>query len=152
MRICIFAESPLDKSRLSKGYQNLIYIKPALSEKNTFAQTERMNSFVNSCNNAAVRYTITDLSGGEKAINPTISNAFVCPTDIYAIRLLPIAKKHNAGIIGFDNIRLINELDLALDSVYYDIESVVKTMADYIIENKIISGSVKHNLIVRGSI
>ena len=30
-------------------------------------------------------------------------NAFICPTDIYAVKLLHIAQKYSAGIIGFDH-------------------------------------------------
>ena len=64
--------------------------------------------------------------------------ALICPTDIYAIKLLPVARKHRAGIMGFDNIRLIDELNLILDSVSYDIPLTAKTAVDHIINSDVI--------------
>lgn len=137
---------------LDKGYQHLIYVRPALTEKNTYAQTERINTFLRICSQKEVAYTVTDLPHAEQAIASSCQNAFVCPTDLYAIRLLPAAQKHHAGIVGFDNIRFIDELDLKLDSVAYDIDAVAKAMADYIIDQKSIIEPFHHTLICRGSL
>ena len=78
--------------------------------------------------------------------------AFICPTDIYAIKLLPVVKAKQAGIIGFDNIRLIDEIGLKLDSVAYDVESAAKAVSDYIISQKSIPASIQHKLVCRGSL
>ncbi|MBO5199578.1 MAG: LacI family DNA-binding transcriptional regulator [Lachnospiraceae bacterium] len=137
---------------ISNGYDKLIDVKPHLTENNTFAQTERLNTFCHMCEKNNVEFAVTELSQAEKEIDTNRKNAFICPTDIYAIKLLSIAQRYNAGIIGYDNIRLIDELNLTLDSVSYDIDQTARILSDYIIENKNVSVLVKHTLIKRGSI
>ena len=137
---------------IQNGYQKLIYVKPKLLEKNTFAQKERLTAFTAVCHNAKVKYTITDLHHAEKELQEDTACALICPTDIYAIKLLSAAKRHNAGIVGFDNIRLIDELDLKLDSVSYDVESTVKTAIDYILNGNLIQTPILHQLVKRGSV
>jgi len=136
----------------NKGYAHLIYVKPALTERNTFAQTERLNAFIAACDKAKVSHTITSLQNASKELHKGKRNAFICPTDIYAVKLLPVANQYQSGIIGFDNIRLIDELSLCLDSIAYDIEATAKAATDYIIEGKAIPPFIKHKLICRGSI
>lgn len=104
------------------------------------------------CRKYNVEYAVTELSQAEKEIDANRKNAFICPTDLYAIKLLSTAQQHRAGIIGFDNIRLIDELNLTLDSVAYDINQTARILSDYIIEGKDISVLSKHKLIQRGSI
>lgn len=137
---------------IEKGYRKLIYVKPELKQRNTFAQTERLNAFVSVCEKANLSYIITDISKAEKEIEAHLSCCFICPTDIYAIKLLPVAKKHIAGIIGFDNIRLIDELALTLDSVSYDVQLTAKNAINYIINGVPIQKHIPHKVIKRGSI
>ncbi len=137
---------------LEKEYKKLIYVKPKLNQRNTFAQTERLNSFITVCENKKVRYIITDLLNAKKELEEHVKCALICPTDIYAIKLLPIANKHGAGIIGFDNIRLIDELGLKLDSVSYDVKLAAQTAVDHIVNGKTIPGAIPYQLIQRGSI
>lgn len=140
------------ESVLHKGYERLIYIKPALQDKNTFAQTERLHAFLKIMEIEHVDYTVTDFSNAENAVNTSKRNAFICPTDIYAVKLLHIAQKYSAGIIGFDNIRLIDDLDLKLDSVAYDVEKTARLAADYVIEGLTVSESIGYRIVQRGSI
>lgn len=137
---------------LNRGYKKLIYVKPRLQEKNTFAQKERLDAFTAACDNAKVRYVVTELPDAEREMEKYTPCAFVCPTDIYAIKLLSVAGKYKAGIIGFDNIRLIDELDLKLDSVSYDMKSTAKAAVDHIVNGKPVPGSIPHQLVKRGSI
>lgn len=137
---------------LSKGYKRLIYVKPALKGKNTFAQTERLNTFCEICRCTKTDFSVVSLNQAESELKSHNKTAFICPTDIYAIKLLSVAREQHAGIIGFDNIRLIDELDLKLDSVSYDVKTTAKITADYIIDGKQITESVKHELIKRGSV
>lgn len=137
---------------LSKGYEKLIYVKPHLSGNNTFAQTERLNAFCHSCQKRNVAFSVTELPLAEQEIDPSRKSAFICPTDLYAIKLLSIAQRHKAGIIGFDNIRLLDDLNLTLDSVAYDINQTAKILSDYITEHKEISSLVSHAIVKRGSI
>jgi len=137
---------------LEKGYKKLIYVKPELKQRNTFAQTERLNSFVQVCKNTKVSYQITDLLNAEKALETDTPCALICPTDIYAIKLFPIAEKHRAGIIGFDNIRLIDELGLILDTISYDVPLTAKTVVDCIINDVPVHDSIPYQVIKRGSV
>ena len=136
---------------IKKGYKKLIYVKPKLSEKNTFAQSERLNAFTETCLRKNVEYFITDTSGAENLLNGSELCAVICPTDVYAIKLLSIAQKHNAGIIGFDNIRLIDELGLKLDSVAYDADLTAKNACEFIINGAQTEKPVIHKIITRGS-
>ncbi len=136
----------------SKGYNRLIYIKPPLKESNTYAQDIRVSCFLDFCIKNNIDYVVTDINNAENCIEKNKKNALICPTDIYAIRLYSLAKKHNIGIIGFDNIKLIDELRLKLDSVSYDIAATAKSSIDYILGKEKDDTVITHKIIKRGSI
>ncbi len=140
------------KCVLKSGYSKLIYVKPELKQKNIFAQKERLDSFVSICKKSKVDFVITDLRNAEYELKSDTPCALICPTDIYALKLLDTAKKHNAGIIGFDNIRLIDELNLKLDSVSYDVEAAAKSMVDCIVNGKYNDEPIAYTIIKRGSL
>jgi len=121
-------------------------------QRNTFAQRERLNTFVEVCEKANIRYIVTNLLNAEHELEPDVLCALICPTDIYAIKLLDIAKKRKAGIIGFDNIRLIDELGLILDSVSYDVSSTAKMAVDHIINDIPIKEPIPYRIVKRGSV
>lgn len=148
----MLATKDVVQSVLKKGYKKFIYVKPQLKQRNTFAQSERLNSFVTVCEEAKARYVITDLSGVETELKEHIPSILICPTDIYAIKLMDLAKKHKAGIVGFDNIRLIDEVGLKLDSVSCDVPLTAKTIVDYVVKGVPIQDSVPHKIIKRGSV
>ena len=135
-----------------KQYEKLIFIKPELKQKNIFAQAERLDSFISVCEKSGMRYAVINSENAEKEISENISCAFICPTDIYAIKLLPIAKKHKVGIIGFDNLRLIDELNLKLDSVAYDVQLTAETAVNYIVNEISADKLIPHKIIKRGSV
>lgn len=135
-----------------KGYKKLIFVKPELIQKNIFAQKERLDAFIEVCKNAGITYSITNLTNAESQIDSNELCAFICPTDIYAVKLLHIAQKHGVGIIGFDNIRLIDELGLTLDSVSYDVPLTAKTAVDHIVNSTPVLNYIPHRIIERGSI
>ena len=135
-----------------KGYKKLIYIKPNLVQRNTFAQTERLDSFSTNCEKVNMDFVITDMDHVEKELSINNSCALVCPTDIYAIKLLRVTQKYKAGIIGFDNLRLIDELELQLDSISYDIALTAQKAVNYIVNKTPITDSIPHKIIKRGSV
>lgn len=137
---------------LQHGYDHLIYVAPTLQENNTYAQTQRQQSFCAHCESKGISYCVTKPENAEAMLDPYRRNAIICPTDLYALKLLPLAKKHCAGIIGFDNIRLLEELELCLDSVAYDVALTAKMTVEYILDSIPISYTVPHTLIKRGSI
>ena len=135
-----------------KGYKKLIYIKPNLVQRNTFAQTERLDSFSTNCEKVKMDFVITDMDHVEKELSINNSCALVCPTDIYAIKLLRVTQKYKAGIIGFDNLRLIDELELQLDSISYDIALTAQKAVNNIVNKTPITDSIPHKIIKRGSV
>ncbi len=137
---------------LKSGYSKLIYVKPKLKQKNIFAQKERLDSFISVCKKSNAYFVITNLQNAESELKSDKPCALICPTDIYALKLLDTAKKHNAGIIGFDNIRLIDELNLKLDSVSYDFKSTAELMIDYIVNGKTDINPINHSIVIRGSL
>lgn len=137
---------------LKAGYEQLVYVKPELKQKNSFAQQERLATFVDICKNNHIAYSVTDLPNAESGLAANKRCAFICPTDIYAIKLLPIAQKHNAGIVGFDNLRLIDELGLILDSVSYDVPLTAKVAVEHIVNGAPVSDYIPHQIIKRGSV
>ncbi len=137
---------------IKEGYKKLVYVKPKLNEKNTFAQSERFSQFSQMCEKSGINYTVTDLFSAENEIKNSSSCAVICPTDIYAIKLLSIAQKYKAGIIGFDNIPLIDELELKLDSVKYDLTLTAQMAVEYIIDGTPIEKPISHSIVERGSI
>lgn len=139
-------------SLLEKGYKKLIYIKPNLVQRNTYAQTERFSSFLTTCEKVKVDFVITDMDHVEKELSINTLCALVCPTDIYAFKLLHIAQKYKAGIIGFDNLRLIDELELKLDSVSYDTTLTAQNAVDYIVNKTPITASIPYKITKRGSV
>ena len=137
---------------LEQGYEKLVYVKPGLTQRNTFAQTERLSSFITACEACKASYVITDVSNAEKELETSVSCALVCPTDIYALKLRHIAQKHHAGIIGFDNLRLIDDLKLQWDSVSYDINLTAQNAVDYIVNEAPITATIPYKITKRGSI
>lgn len=137
---------------LSGGYRKLIYVKPELKQHNIFAQKERLNAFTAACARENIAYAVTDLSHAEAEMDAAVPCALICPTDMYAIQLLSAAQKHRAGILGFDNLRLIDALNLRLDSVAYDVPLTAKTAVDYIISGIPIHDSIPYQIIARGSV
>lgn len=137
---------------LRHGYDRLIYVQPNLRGSNTFAQDERLSAFLSCVTKNQVDYTVSDLVGAESALIPGHKNALICPTDILAIQLLHTAKVHAAGIISFDNLRLIDTMGLTLDSVSCDHDLTARLITDYIVDQTPLSLPVPHQIIIRGSI
>lgn len=137
---------------LGQGYERLVYVKPSLKGTNTFAQDERLRAFTDYASEQGIPFAVTDLAGAEEALQDGKRNAWICPTDVLAIRLLQKAQMQGIGIIGFDNIRLIDAMGLKLDSVSYDIELTAKQVVDYIIDNGAIGQAIPHRIVNRGSV
>ncbi len=135
---------------IEQEYEHLVYVKPSLKGSNTFAQDERLRAFEDHA--SAVSCGVTDISGAEKALRLGKKNAWICPSDILAVRLLQKAREKGVGLLGFDNIRLIDSMGLMLDSVSYDIGLTAKQVVDYIIDGAAIGQPIPHRIVKRGSI
>lgn len=135
---------------ISKGYDRLIYVKPHMLKNNTFAQNERLSAFSRACTNT--EHVITDTYGALNEIKPDKKNVLICPTDIYAVKLFVGAKNLDAGVIGFDNIRLLDELGIKLDSVGYDIFETARVITNFLVDGRPFNGYIAHKIIERGSL
>lgn len=132
----------------NKGYNSVVYVMPNLNNaENSFAQSERLDAFSKTADEFCLHYIITDVRTAISAIMPGSRTALICPTDIYAICLYTAAKEKGAGIIGFDNTRLIDWLNIPLDSVSYDVAATARTVVSYIIDGQD-SNTRQRNLIL----
>lgn len=137
----------------AKGYQAVVYVSPTLQlNDNTFAQEERCKAFKKAAEAEGLEYIITDITHAEDVMPKDKKTALICPTDTYAVRLLEMARNHGAGIIGFDNIRLLDQMNIKLDSVSYDMKAAAKAVVDYIVDGKPIRGVINHHIVERGSV
>lgn len=138
---------------IGKGCRRLIYVQPVLAEgHNAYAQEKRLRGF----RAAAERHGI-DCSTVRWQEVPGLpvtaeKTALICPTDLYALRLLPTAKERGWGILGFDNVSMIDNLGLVLDSVAYDTAAVAEAVADFLESGTAKDMLVAHRYISRGSV
>lgn len=135
---------------LSKGYNRLIYVKPHLLKNSTFAQNERLTAFSKACTNT--EHVITDSYSAVSQVEEGKKNAFICPADVYAVKLFVDAKNLGTGIIGFDNIKMLDEFNLSIDSVGYDAFETARAVTNYIIDGRTFAGYIPHKIIKRGSL
>lgn len=137
---------------ISKGYDKLIYVKPPLGESCAFAREERLNAFLDSVYVHGKEHAVSDMLSAMIHVDVSKKNALICPDDVYALKLYNIAVQQKIGIVGFDDLKFVDELSLRLDSVSYDVYSAAKKITENIIEGKPINGYISHKLIKRGSI
>lgn len=138
---------------LSKGYDRIIYVQsePADSQY-SFAQQERLKAFRRAAEEKHFDCCITDVSGAEQKLEPGRKNVFLCATDFTAIRLFEPARKAGTGIIGIDNVWLIDLFGLKLDSLSYDIKLTARSVVEYLIDGKPATEKIECEIVKRGSV
>lgn len=137
---------------IQKGYKKLIYVSPKLTANNCTAQIKRLEAFKKVCIETNIDFCVTDIYSA-KCINLLRKgDAYIYPSDIYALQLYKTAKKNSMGIIGFDNLRIIDELELKLDSISYNTEKTASLAVDSIINGMRITESIEYEIIKRGSV
>ena len=138
---------------LNCGYDRLIYVKPDLNNSDfSFAQKERLNAFCDLLNKNDVEFAVCEHENAERELNLKKRNAYICANDFTAIRVYSFAKRNNAGIIGFDNVDLIDLCDFKLDSVFYDVKATAASVMQYLINGKLDNTPIPFKIIKRGSI
>lgn len=136
-----------------KGYEAVVYVSPTLHlNDNIFAQEERCKAFKKTAKAEGLDFVITDIAHVEDAIPADKKTALICPTDVYAVRLLDMARNRGLGIIGFDNIRLLDQMNIKLDSVSYDMKAAARAVVDYVADGKSIQDVINHHIVERGSV
>lgn len=138
---------------LGKGYDRIIYVKPDLNNSDfSFAQKERLNGFYKALKDRGVEFAVCEVEDAVNELSEVKHNAFICANDFSAIRLFSTAKKHKAGIIGFDNVDLIDLFNFELDSVSYDIKATVASVMQYLINGKLDNTPIASEIVKRGSV
>ena len=137
---------------VKSGYTNLVFVMPKENlDENFTAPSDRLSGFLSCAKENGAKAVVTDISGA-MSIAPDTKTAFICTSDIYAIKLKGLANQNNCKIIGFDNIDLIDTLNLNIDSVFCDAKLTAKTVSNLIIAEKTDITVIPHKIIKRGSI
>ena len=139
---------------IGHGYEHLIYLMP-LNDSDTvnfYAQDERLKGFKDACAEHPISNEIRYGDVPESVLAATPKTALICSTDIYALRLFHTAKRHGCGIIGFDDLRIIDNVKIALDSVSQNTIKTAKEATDFLIYQKPPSESLPHAVTKRGSV
>ena len=133
------------------GYKRLIYLMPNIPEgENAYAQEERLKGFIEEAEEGGTVYEIKRV--GVNTADLGKNDAIICSSDIFALHLLNEAEKKGFGIIGFDNLNIIDRAGLKLNSVSQDTASVARSAVEYITDGKPITDSAKYKIIERGSL
>lgn len=135
-----------------KGYTFVQYVAPPVLKKpdcNVSAPLARLHGFRDCAEQAGAAYTICF---GEQAVQPPQpGSAILCSSDYYALRLAQQFGK-TQGIMGFDDISVLKDFGVPLDSVAYDIAGLSRAVTDRLLGRQHDSFYVRHTLKKRGSI
>ncbi|MBQ8207631.1 MAG: LacI family DNA-binding transcriptional regulator [Ruminiclostridium sp.] len=143
---------------ISLGYKRLIYTHPLQNNSDVYAgaQLLRKKAFTDTTGKYGSYTIVCKLPQAlEIAADCSKNDAFICSSDLYALRLLNLAESKGAGIIGFDNVSAIDTIGLGLDSVSYDIKMTAEKVMSLVCGGKKEESSeiiIKHNIISRGSL
>ncbi len=154
---CAMEEATLQV--LEKGYDHLVYVCPLMEdvgEENINVHRERMQGFKNACEKfpqVETDYLLSwnYLKQAEKMLLPLKKTAFLCAADSFALDLmkqLQIVGENTPddyGIVGFDNMDMLQYVSPRLCSVSNSVDLVAKTAIELlfqIIEEKRNTGEI----------
>jgi LacI family transcriptional regulator len=138
---------------ISRGYSEIIYYSPPLSyagEQNIYAQQQRFSGFKAAVRDFPKHRVMTDLPDA-KALEGD-RTAVICSTDYHALQVVRLRNGRTRGIIGFDNIRILELCDIKVDSVSYPVHEMAQNAVEMIIHGSRDSVFVPHTIVKRGSI
>jgi LacI family transcriptional regulator len=137
---------------ISKGYTEIIYFAPPLAygdELNIHSQKQRFLGFKEEAS-SFLKYCVKTAEFDTDSINE--NTAIICSTDYHALQIIRKNDGKTKGIIGFDNISILDLCGIKIDSVAYPIAHIAKNAVDIIINNSKKSAYVPHTIVKRGSI
>ena len=138
------------------GYEQLFYLMPAneadCDTVNFYAQNERLLGFKTACEKSHAKSEIRYGNISEADLSSKGKTALICSTDIYALRAFRAAKENGCGIIGFDDLRILDNAKIALDSVSQNTVATAKAAIDFLLYNKKPNAVIAHSIIKRGSV
>ena len=130
----------------SKQYKRIIYISPPLSyrkEMNILVQEQRYDGFLHTVKKWSLESIIIDHANYIEAIDQLdigeVKTAFLCSSDVYALdilrhlRLKGFVPPYHYGLMGFDNISILQNIEPAIATVSIPIEDVGREAVDMLI-------------------
>lgn len=139
----------------SKGYEKLLYLGSEPGEKSTTGSKERRRGFAEAVERIGIEYEFVSAGEVKNRLFEKSKTALICEADVYALPLVATAKKAKVGIIGIDDVAIIEKIGMKLDSVTYDVHDMIKTAVNYIMSGKVAKKRVhyvEHRIIERGSV
>ncbi len=124
----------LTEHAIRQGYKNLIYYAPVLKKRmdeNIYAQKERYNGFVAGAEALGVEHHLLTDEFSACWTPEQERTAVICPSDVYAIRILDTLydqKQTDIGIFGFDNCDSLIKRHPSIDSVSYDRNELIEVI------------------------
>lgn len=122
---------------VSKGYERIIYVSTPLSYKmtmNILVQEDRRDGFLSIVRDMDIDYSILDradyLSDIDALDLKAKKTAILCSSDVYALQIMRhlrmrgLTTPYHYGLMGFDNINILQHIDPVLTTVSVPIEVV----------------------------
>jgi len=133
---------------LEKGYKRLVYVCPPIddqSERNIYVHRERLAGFQETVEKIPGLETVYLLNWDylEKvgdALKDSVKTAFICAADEFALEIMKYFKKEGRkagtdyGIMGFDNIDVLDYVVPRLTTISNAVEEVAETAVSLLFE------------------
>ncbi|WP_152394445.1 LacI family DNA-binding transcriptional regulator [Paenibacillus guangzhouensis] len=131
-----------------KGYQHILYVSPPLRFKgreNIHVPEQRYAGLQSALQqHPDISHTVITSKDYVDAIHAELQKSFrrtaiLCTSDIFALEVLKSLKDagmdvpHEVGVMGFDNIDMLNYIDPPLTTVDYQVEDIGRRLADSLI-------------------
>lgn len=126
---------------MDKGYEELIYVSPPLKyekESNVTASLQRLQGFLDCCEDYQVKTPIFIRDGNyidyaKELIRQVRKPAFICSSDLFALEILKTFQGEyepgkDFGIMGFDNINILDYIVPRLCTVDYPIDDIAEAI------------------------
>lgn len=141
---------------LSKAYDQIIYYSPPLSyrDRNLYAQTERYRGFSDAMEEVNMPYSVVSDRRELSGLTFTGRTAIICSTDHHALEVYCMMSpkyriSDELGIIGFDDMHMLQYLDKELSSVGYDTERIAELAISEIVHKQCETQWVEYNILPR---
>jgi DNA-binding LacI/PurR family transcriptional regulator len=151
---------------ISQGYDNVIFVCPPLQYKNKqniYAPSERYRGYNDCILSLGLKSKVIKDKDYVGKIHHYLNNsskkiAFLCSSDIFALNVMREVKSvyghipNNIGIMGFDNLSMLQYISPILTTVSYPLTEVgnlaVTSILNQINENKKKDYILKHSIVV----
>lgn len=117
---------------------------------NPLVRRENFKCFWAAVKNFPGYSVVTDLSGIERSARDEA--AVICSTDYHALQVVRKRNGNTKGIIGFDNISILDLCDIQIDSVSYSVADIANYAVEIIVKASKQSAVAPHAIVKRGSI